>query len=217
MSEIRCVLFDFDGVIADTEYSNLNYYALAMKSVGVEMTEEEKLALIGASDNDTTPGLLKRAPAPVSMDEWRQARRRAGNTYADGDLEVYPGLRELIAALRARGIQTGVVSSTNSWMILTALNRLRMLPCFDVVICGDMTEKHKPDPDPYHFAMRTLDVRPEETVIVEDSPTGIRAALASGAKVVAFTGGSIPQDVSGAHVCTDNYADLLDRFVRGAL
>ena len=212
MSKLKCVLFDFDGVIADTEYSNLNYYALAMRSVGVELTEEEKLSLLGANDDETAPRFLRRAPVPVTTEEFRLARKRVGNTYENSDIAPYPGLRELLTDLRGAGILTGVVSSTECRLVLTALNRMRMLSLFDVVVGGDMTMKHKPDPCPYQHAMRLLNAEPAETVVIEDSATGIRAGLAAGATVIGYTGGSIRQDVSAASMTAQDYFSLAGYF-----
>lgn len=217
MADIKCVLFDFDGVIADTECSNLNSYVQAMKNVGVTLTEEERISLLGASDKELTPRFLKRAPAPVTVDDFRREIKNLGTVYENGELEAYPGLRELILLLRERGILTGVVSSTESRLILTALNRLHMVRLFDAVVCGDMTEKHKPDPLPYLSAMKLLDVSPAETLVIEDSTNGIRSGLASGAKVIAFTGGSIHQDVSAAHREADSYPALAEQFRQGVL
>ena len=147
---IRCVLFDFDGVIADTEERNADYLASALAHFGVRLTEEDRSALVGINDPSLLEALLKRAETPVTLEQLQAERTRHGNYYENGaDLHTQPGLREFLSALRAQGIRTGIVSSTRSQLILTALDRLHLVSQFDVVVCGDMVTRRKPDPEPY--------------------------------------------------------------------
>ena len=133
---IRCVLFDFDGVIADTEERNADYLASALAHFGVRLTEEDRSALVGINDPSLLEALLKRAETPVTLEQLQAERTRHGNYYENGaDLHTQPGLREFLSALRAQGIRTGIVSSTRSQLILTALDRLHLVSQFDVVVC----------------------------------------------------------------------------------
>ena len=211
--KIRCVLFDFDGVIADTETSNSNYCAKAMLECGVVMTEEEKMSLVGAHGPDVFTRILSRAEKPRTVEEFRRIRASVGNTYEDGDLQAEPGLIPAIETLRAFGVKTGIVSSTNAHLILAGLNRLSMLPLFDLVLCGDMVKEHKPSPHPYQKAMKMLNMLPEESLIVEDSPIGIHAGVASGATVIAYTGGAVRQDTSEAPYAVSSFGDMI-RLIR---
>lgn len=173
---IRCVLFDFDGVIADTEERNADYLASALAHFGVRLTEEDRSALVGINDPSLLEALLKRAETPVTLEQLQAERTRHGNYYENGaDLHTQPGLREFLSALRAQGILTGVVSSTRSQLILTALDRLHLVSQFDVVVCGDMVTRRKPDPEPYLRAAQLLGLAPGDCLVIEDSPTGIRA------------------------------------------
>lgn len=210
MNNKKCVLFDFDGVIADTEESNSEYCAKAMLHFGVVMTTEDKKSLVGAHGPSVIQRLLDRAEQPATMDDFLRIRAASGNTYEDGDLKAEPGVILLIEALRAAGVKTAVVSSTRAKLILAGLNRLHMLPLFDIVLCGDMTEKHKPDPFPYQKAMEMLGVSPEETIVVEDSPIGIHAGVSSGADVIAYTGGTVKQDIHEAPYSASSFDAFFD-------
>ena len=130
---IRCVLFDFDGVIADTEERNADYLASALAHFGVRLTEEDRSALVGINDPSLLEALLKRAETPVTLEQLQAERTRHGNYYENGaDLHTQPGLREFLSALRAQGIRSGIVSSTRSQLILTALDRLHLVSQFAV-------------------------------------------------------------------------------------
>ena len=219
---IRCVLFDFDGVIADTEERNADYLASALAHFGVRLTDADRSALVGINDPSLLEALLKRAETPVTLEQLQAERTRHGNYYENGaDLHTQPGLREFLSALRAQGIRTGVVSSTRSQLILTALDRLHLVSQFDVVVCGDMVTRRKPDPEPYLRAAQLLGLAPGDCLVIEDSPTGIRAGKAAanrheigetlragkaaGCTVLGYTGSSIRQDVSAADFALSDF------------
>lgn len=193
--ELRCVLFDFDGVVADTEPSNNRYLEQALAVFGLKLNDEQRLALIGVNGLDFIRPLLASAEPPVSDEAYLAVRQKQGNTYENSpDLKAQPGLRDFLGLLRGAGIKTGLVSSTSSRLILAALNRLGLADQFDAILCGDMVRRKKPDPEGYRRAMELLQVPPECCVVIEDSPVGIRAGLAAGAWVVGYEGASVPQD-----------------------
>lgn len=208
---IRCVLFDFDGVVADTERSNIGYLERALAVFGLGLNEEQRRALIGVNTLDVIRPLLAAAEPPVSEEELAWVRKQQGNTYEDSpQLCTLPGFRELLSRLRLRGVKTGLVSSTSSRLILAALNRLSLTGQFDLILCGDMVERKKPDPECYRRAMTLLDIPPEACAVVEDSPVGISAGRASGAYVVGYEGGQIRQDTGLAHARIAHFSECAE-------
>ena len=206
--ELRCVLFDFDGVVADTEPSNNRYLEQALAVFGLKLNDEQRLALIGVNGLDFIRPLLASAEPPVSDEAYLAVRQKQGNTYENSpDLKAQPGLRDFLGLLRGAGIKTGLVSSTSSRLILAALNRLGLADQFDAILCGDMVRRKKPDPEGYLRAMELLQIPPECCVVIEDSPVGIRAGLAAGAWVVGYEGASVPQDTGLAQDRVKSFFD----------
>ena len=162
---------------------------------------------MGINDPSLLEALLKRAETPVALEQPQAERARRGNYYENGaDLHPQPGLREFLSALRAQGILTGVVSSTRLQLILTALDRLHLVSQFDVVVCGDMVTRRKPEfPEPYLRAAQLLGLAPDDCLVIEDSPAGIRAGKAAGCTVLGYTGSSIRQDVSAADFALSDF------------
>lgn len=203
----NCVLFDFDGVIADTEASNADFLARALAVYGVTLTNQDRIRLAGRNGRDILQELLERAPYPVTLEELLVVRGQLGNTYVDSpDLKAMPGLYGFLHFLRERGYRLGLVTSTSSHLILAALNRLGLTARFDAIVCGDMVHAHKPDPECYLKAMKFLSALPGECVIIEDSPVGIRAGLSTGATVIGYTGASVKQDTGKAHFTADSFS-----------
>lgn len=101
--EKNYVLFDFDGVIADTEESNSHYLGLALKAFGVELTQEDKDQLIGTHDSALLYELLGRSPEKITMEQLLEKRKELGNTYENERIEPMDGLLDFITDLKKRG------------------------------------------------------------------------------------------------------------------
>lgn len=193
-----CVLFDFDGVCADTERYGLQLDREVYEQYGIEPTDAEMRTLVGTTGLESIPALFRRYGMDVSAQEFFSRRRDNLCIYRDLPLEVQPGLMDVLRDLRRRNVPTGLVSTTNAQSILFALDRLGLMSCFDIVVTGDMVKNHKPAPDPYLDAQSRLGVAFGTGIAVEDSPTGIHSAKAAGLYVLGYVGGSIAQDVSEA-------------------
>ena len=205
---IEAVLFDFDGTLCDTEDSNIDLVRGILRQMGAPVTDDELTSLAGGDDRVTVPPLLEKYGAAGTIDDYERERDECYRTYSEGALVLEPGARELVASLRSRGIAVGLVSTTVARCIVTALDRLRALDLFDVIVCGDMVARRKPNPDPYLRALELLGVSAEHAVVVEDSPTGIAAGHAAGCYVIAYDGCSLVQDVSAADEVVSSYVGL---------
>ena len=142
-----------------------------------------------------------------TAEKFLEERRALGNVYENSqDLKPMEGLVEFLIWLKTAGYKIGIVSSTSTRLIVTALNRMKLMSFPEVLICGDMVTKKKPSPEGYRKAMEYLEVMPEETVIIEDSPSGIRAGKAAGAYVIGYKGAEVQQDTTGADTLWNDYA-----------
>jgi len=203
----KFVLFDFDGVIANTEKSNCKYLEETLACFGIYLTDKDRQNLIGSNDKMIINQLLARSSQNVSYEQWLLKRKEFGNTYENGDIKPMPELILFIKFLKEKGFKIGIVTSTKTKLIIIALNRMNMTSLFDVIICGDMCTKNKPDPQCYQKAMFLLKANPEECIIFEDSEIGIHAAKQTGALVVAYGGSGIIQNVKEADIFITSYAE----------
>lgn len=193
-----CVLFDFDGVCADTERYGIELDREVYELYGISPTREEMQSLVGTTGLESIPALFRKYGLTVTVQEFFAKRRDNTCIYRDFPLEAEPGLIGVLADLRARRIPIGLVSTTAASSIFFALDRLHLASSFDVIVTGDMCERHKPEPDPYLLALRLLNKDAKDSIAVEDSPVGIHAAKAAGLYVMGYRGASIKQDTSEA-------------------
>lgn len=212
--QVECVLFDCDGVLVDSEPVAARLNAHVYQQMGVPATLEDCLILCGAdaSHIPDVPALFGMTMTPQDFIDKRESLREAGEmnatVYLESDLELMPGIRELLASLRQKGVKVGLVSTSIAPHLLILLNRFGLTSAFDVIITGDMPGEHKPNPAPYLAALKQLGIAPEHAVVVEDSPSGIAAGVASGAYVLGFLGSQVKQDVSAAHEILNSYAEF---------
>lgn len=193
-----CVLFDFDGVCADTERYGIELDREVYELYGINPTREEMQSLVGTTGLESIPALFRKYGLTVTAQEFFAKRRDNTCIYRDFPLEAEPGLIGVLADLRARRIPIGLVSTTAASSIFFALDRLHLASSFDAVVTGDMCERHKPEPDPYLLALRLLNKDAKDSIAVEDSPVGIHAAKSAGLYVMGYRGASIKQDTSEA-------------------
>ncbi len=207
---ISCVLFDFDGVIVDTEPIGLELDREAYSKLGVEVSFEDAMCIIGTDAQGVVADLFKRHGRPDLTPEDFHAQRQSADVIYETLLEApMPGAEEALSALRERGIAVGLVSTTIAKNLLVALDRLHLLHYFDAIVGGDMVAHKKPAPDPWLAALGHLGANRANAIAVDDSPTGIRSAKNAELFVCGFKGGSIEQDTSNANVEVANFAEFI--------
>jgi pyrophosphatase PpaX len=181
------VLFDLDGTVIDSGAIILASMRHATREVlGIEAEDAQLLAAVGG------PGLEAQmaAFAPDRVDELVRVYR-AHNEPLHEQLQPCEGMEDVILRLHEDGVRIGIVTAKRRSTADLAFERLGVGHLFEVVVGGDETEKHKPDPEPLLEAARRLGVDPMDCAYVGDSPFDIRAAKAARMYSVAVTWGRI--------------------------
>lgn len=206
-----------DGTLVDTEPYWMAAETTLVESFGGTWTHEDALQLVGNGLIDSAiilqnAGVDMEAEAIVSLltDSVQEALRTQGVPFR-------PGARELLSDLKAAGIPTALVTMSLRRMALGVVELIDF-DAFELVVAGDDVENPKPHPEPYLQAAALLDVDITDAIVIEDSPTGLRAGIASGAVTL-----GVPHIVSlddvGAHELWPTLegrsaADLVDLFDR---
>jgi len=180
---LKALLFDFDGLIADTEMPVYLSWQALYREYEVELPFKDWLRCIGADFGPDTFDPVANLEAELGRKlDWKTVgpRRRAIEMPLIDRLLPLPGVEELLAPARAAGIRLAVASSSPHAWVDGHLRRLGLFERFDAVICEEDVEKIKPAPDLFLKAAATLGVQPAEAVVLEDSPHGIAAARDAG-------------------------------------
>jgi HAD superfamily hydrolase (TIGR01509 family) len=196
------VLFDMDGTLVDSEKVwEIALHELAARAGGT-LSPAARHAMIGgsmASSMQIFRDDLGQPDRPEEPDV-RWLTDRVHELFGKG-LIWRPGAAELLRAVKLSGMPTALVTSTGRKLAEVALQTLGR-ENFDVVVCGDEVALPKPDPEPYRTAAKLLGVPIEECVAIEDSPTGVASALASGAVVLAVPAELELPSTDGVHLRT---------------
>ncbi len=207
---MKCVLFDMDGVLLDSEPVYLSRLQRHMDCHGVKYTEQQLMAYVGMTSLSIAGAMIEKHGLSMTPEEFlAEEVRLYGSFYLDSpELAIFDGARELLTRLGEQGVKTALVSSSSGKSVLSVLDRFGLGRCFDVIVCRDMVQTHKPSPEPYQTAAQFLGAEPGECVVVEDSPVGIAAGKAAGMRVIAVKTSRIRQDTSKADVEVEDHGQL---------
>ncbi len=183
---IRAIVFDFDGLILETETPALVSWAEIYREHGHEVPMERWHGYLG-SDRGFSPVDHLAALVGEGLDRAAvQARRDARKNELIEALDVMDGVREYIADARRLRLRLGVASSSSRDWVLGHLERLGLHAGWDAVRTRDDVARTKPAPDLYLSVLAALAVGAHEALALEDSPNGVAAAKAAGLRCVAI-------------------------------
>lgn len=211
------VLWDMDGTLVDTEPYWMAAETPLVESFGGTWSHEQGVALVGNALEDSAR-VLQNAGVRMSVSEIiDHLTSEVMGRLAETGIPFRPGARELLADLKARGVKTALVTMSMRRMADRVIDLIDF-DAFDFVIAGDEARRPKPFPDPYLQACEALGVSATETVAIEDSPNGLRSAVASGAVSL---GVPLMVPLTGAHELWPTLegrsaADLAELYARHA-
>jgi HAD superfamily hydrolase (TIGR01509 family) len=183
---IRALVFDFDGLILETETPAYETWAEIYREHGQELPLDKWFDYIGREGGwfDAADHLAALVGEGFDRDTAR-ARRDARKTELIAALDVMVGVRDYVADAKRLGLRLAVASSSSRVWVLGHLQRLGLDAEWDAVRTRDDVARTKPAPDLYLAAVEALGVAPHEAVAFEDSVNGIAAAKAAGLRCVA--------------------------------
>jgi pyrophosphatase PpaX len=187
---VQAVLFDLDGTLIDTvELIRVSFRHATKAVLGKELPDEVTMANVGQP-------LLQQFKdmAPDNADELLRVYREFNMAHHDELAREYPGTRETLALLAARGVPLGVVTSKGTQAATLGLERFGLTGFFAVTVTSDDVERHKPDPYPLEFAATLLGVEIGYCVYVGDSPHDMQSALSAHSVAVAALWGAFQRE-----------------------
>ena len=190
MPMIKGVIFDMDGVLVDSEpfyHSQRLEYLRRM-----DYTPASTIHLVGSNEPEVWEALV---PGDQQMKEellmgYHAFRRLHPTPYQQ---LLNPGAVDLLSELKRRGLKTAIASSSVRESVVRMIDSTGISSMIDYFISGEDCSAYKPDPEVYQRALEALGLFPDEAFAVEDSPSGISAAINAGMKVYALYGAGLDQ------------------------
>uniref|UniRef100_A0AB33JBN7 HAD family hydrolase n=1 Tax=Prevotella sp. GTC17260 TaxID=3236796 RepID=A0AB33JBN7_9BACT len=211
-----CVaLFDMDGVLYDSMPNHSIAWQRSMASFGIHMTEEDAYATEGMRGIDTIRMLVKQQQNK-DIDEVEAQMMYDEKTRQFGLLPTAPimeGVIDLMDKMRRDGLQIGIVTGSGQRpLIARVLNDFRDFVDEQHIVTAYDVKHGKPAPDPYLMGLQKAgNMRPNEGIVIENAPMGVRAGVAAGIFTVAVNSGPLPNETlakEGANIVFDNMPQL---------
>ena len=207
--KLSAVLFDMDGLLTDSEGVGHQILKEGGRQFGFELSDRLLDDMTGVNDAECVAIFSANYPgldAEKLMQHYRDGMYAAS---VRGEIPLKPGVRELLDVLDAHHIPRAVVSSNDRFIIESNLRGAGILGRFDALVCGDMIRRSKPAPDIYLAGAEALNVHPENCLVLEDSPNGLKAGRAAGMRTC-MVPDRIPYSEALAPYADDVRESLLD-------
>jgi HAD superfamily hydrolase (TIGR01509 family) len=183
---ICAIIFDFDGLILETEEPTYQSWQEVYQSFGYSLPFSTWATMVGTTQSDFDPllELQKLVKDSVDWDAVEYQRQVSENTLIETQ-SILPGVQDYLSDARRLGLKIGLASTSSSQWVMKHLTRLGLVNYFDCIRTSDDVQHIKPDPELYLSVLRGLEVKADEAFALEDSPPGIASAKAAGLVCIA--------------------------------
>lgn len=207
----QAIIFDMDGVLVDSEPFHTEIEKRQFSLNKITVPEEEHLRYLGTASDVMWKEIAERRGFLISVEELiEQNRVESLRFFAElEEIPVMPGLVNLLKELQVKNYPMAVASSSFPEIIDLILKKTDLLKYFQVVVSAQEAGKSKPEPDVFLLAACKLGFSPNQCLVIEDSPNGIKAAHSAGMKCIAYQSPGVnPESQREADVIIQNYEQL---------
>jgi HAD superfamily hydrolase (TIGR01509 family) len=208
---IRALIFDFDGLILETEGPVYQSWSELYQEFGYELVFEDWATIIGTSEAETfDPFDELESKLGRKLDRGTIVpERRQRELDLIAQQSVMPGVEEYIRDAQRLGFKLGIASSSSRQWVTGHLTRLSLVDHFEVIHTSDDVVRTKPDPALFNLVLESLRVHPRQAIVLEDSPNGVIAAKRAGIFTVAVPNGITRRlDLDHADLRLESLTDL---------
>ncbi|HLC68405.1 MAG TPA: HAD family phosphatase [Candidatus Bilamarchaeaceae archaeon] len=178
---IKAILFDFDGVVVQSEPLHLRSFRELFGPMGINLSPERWYSqFTGIGSPAIIRILFNDFNIREDVPTWVEKRKKHYQKLVlDDKLKPMKGIRRFLHYLKKKGIKTAIVSGGHSENIQLVLKKLKLEGLFDSIVSVESVQNRKPHPEGFLLAAKRLGVKPSECIAIEDSPSGINAAHAA--------------------------------------
>ncbi len=215
---LRAVIFDFDGVVTDSEILHFRAFNEILRNFGFELTKQEYYGTyLGMTDMDCYKALIGEGRLGIDVEQVPQLVEKKNVVFeklAREEGQIIDGVRDFLEMLRENRVPTAICSGALLSEIEMILRQSDLRDYFGAIIAADHISNGKPDPEGFLLTLERLNkegnqgIKGHECVVIEDSHWGIEAARAAGMRVVAVTNTYGADELTSADAVVANLTEL---------
>ncbi len=203
-----CVIFDMDGVLADTASIHFESWVKLAEEKGIIFTKSFFERTFGQQSPSIVRELVGQEADELLVRKWANLKESYYREMVKGKLRPLPGVLKIIYRLKSLGFKLAVGSSGPSENVELLLDTLKIKHNFNVVISSEEVQKGKPEPDVFLIAAKALNLPPKNCIVIEDAPVGIQAAKAAGMNCIALTTTHNKEELNGAQIISKDLTEI---------
>ncbi len=207
MEKIKAIIFDFDGVVVDSESLYEETAHELFRQYGIIATEKDWQSFRGLTAKDFFDNLIHRFALPVTPEELATADHKLLKQKFRKNLSYIPGFQSFLKRVKKK-YKTALVTSTDTALLNWIFENTPVHRDFDLIITADDVDQHKPHPAPFLAVAKKLQICPTEMLVIEDSVNGVVSAKRAGSKVVGFLTSFGTSELKEADYHAANYQEL---------
>ena len=208
---LKAVIFDMDGVVADSEPLHLKAENMTLSPYKVQITQEDCLEFMGRSSKQLMASLIQKYSIKVDLEEIFLKHKENLLQLYKNEITPIKGSLSLLQWFKEKKYPLALASSSSTQLVESVIKNFRIDDIFDAVVTGSEIKKFKPAPDIFLEAAVRLSVEPEKILVIEDSAAGVTAAKSAGMYCVGFRSPHTPgQDLRRADLIIDDFTVFLE-------
>ena len=214
MNQMKIIIFDFDGVILDSENSHFIAFNEGLKNLNINISEDEYYSkYISLDDRGVITNVVNDKNISVTNEEIDMIIKNKNDFFESrliDNSKLFPGVEELIIQL-SKNFVLSIGSGANRSEIIKTLKNNNIYDYFEIIVSADEVNNPKPNPETYNRVLDNIntDFNINEIIVIEDSPGGIEAAKSAGLKCIAITNTFDNKELGKADIIVSNYEDIL--------
>jgi len=211
MNSDKCIIFDMDGVLIDSEPLHFDFESRLFKSLGISVPQEKHETFVGTTAKTMWTIIKKENHIPLTVPELILKSQSDFLVYLKNQksIDLIPGIKELLDKLQDTGFKIVLASSSPHILINYILNKTGIYNYFQFKVSGDDVKNGKPDPEIFLKAADLINLKPEKCIVIEDSENGVKAAVKAEMKCIGYSNpGSGNQNLNSANLVIKSFNAL---------
>ncbi len=203
-----CVIFDMDGVLADTGPIHFESWVKLAREIGIKFTKEMFEDTFGQQSPFITRKLVGPEVDEVLVEKWANLKESYYREMVKEKLIPLPGVLRIIKDLKSKGFKLAVGSSGPPENVELLLSQLKIKSYFNMIITAADVKDGKPEPDVFLNVAKTLNINPKNCIVIEDAPVGIEAAKRAGMISIALKTTHNKEELFGASIIIKDLSEI---------